>query len=145
MLTARPLGICLNCGYRIVRGKKTVAVAKFSWWAAGGTLRWNRQRYQIRFSGFPIKNTAKLMHQKECVAIAKSPILPPKIFIEYASIKYCFSQVDQTIKVGEEVVGRVMPASEFCDRSIHFDLPEAMPPIAQVFLIWLVLQRFSSA
>jgi hypothetical protein len=141
MLEARPSGIFLNCGYRLLQGTHTVATVRFSWWGNGGTLICDRQRYQIRLSGFPLRNKVHFMERKTCVAIAKRPLIPPQILLEYAGQQYQFNPLNLTISQTNQVIGSVIYPRSWFNRRIQFDLPDSMPFLAQIFLAWLVLER----
>ncbi len=145
-LDAKPLGILLNNGYQIQQGQKIIAKAKFDSSGSKGQLIVDQKRYTVVFKGFPLRNTLFLMDGTVKLAQIRTPLMPPRLYLdckEDGQPCYEYWRTDNTIIVAGQVVGSVKQPGSLGARSILFQLPDTMPTIPRLFMIWAILNCLS--
>ncbi|MFM7425914.1 MAG: hypothetical protein ACKO7W_13140 [Elainella sp.] len=131
------------CGHRIFIDKKEVARATFNLWSFGGKLIIQKKTLKIAGRGFPILNRYELRQGKTCVAsmTLKMLLLPPSQVLEYNHQVYVWQNsriLHENRELGLVKVRRLGP---WIWSSIEVELPETLPLISQLFIVWRLLDR----
>lgn len=139
MFTIRPS----LCGYRIFTDKKEVARATFSLWRSGGKLIIQKKTLRMAGKGFPILNHFELRQGKTCVAsmTLKMLPLPPSQILEYRDQVYVWQNsriIYDNRDLGSVQIRRSGP---WIWSNIEVELPETLPLIPQLFIVWHLLYR----
>lgn len=128
-------------GYGIYEGKSKLAHIGFSWFGSGGRFVLQGQQYLIKPKGFLFINRYEVRLRKVCVAVIQVRWAPlPQISaVEFDNQHYTIQ--NQVVTLNGQAIGdyRARRLGNWMWSSIELDLPQQIPSIPRLCLIWTLI------
>jgi hypothetical protein len=130
-----------NC--EVLEGNAPVASIYFNAWGEAGELFFEGFRYRVYRQG-PLSGTFILQQDDNSIAWAEKPNPLFRMFsVNYGGHQYelkAKSPFGRTFVLHEyeQIVGSIYPEHAFTRRAI-IDLPESIPLVVRIFMVWLVM------
>ncbi|ARV62982.1 hypothetical protein BZZ01_11670 [Nostocales cyanobacterium HT-58-2] len=128
-----------NC--KVLENDTPVASIEFAAWAEAGEIIIHGSRYRV-YREFPYSRKFFLEENGQQIAWAEKPSVFRVFDVKYTQIEYELKAEsifkNFILQQDRQIIGSINPENPFTRRT-SVDLPESLPLVVRLFMVWLVL------